>query len=272
MLFDTHCHLNFSAFERRVGEVIKRANEAGVNYIVVPGTDFETSQKAVGIASSFPNIYAVVGIHPHHIFEMLQKKEKPEIKNELKKIEDLLTNKNVIAVGEVGIDRHIYDKTKYQNYQIEQEFIDLQKEFLKEQIKLAIKYKKSLIFHNREAKKDFLEVLSQPAVVKALAGKAVFHCCEPDTELLDFARSNKFFIGVDGDIVYRQDKQEFVKKIPLDMLVLETDSPFLAPDRKFPNEPAQVAFIAKFIANILDLPKEKLAKITTENAKRLFLL
>jgi len=272
MLFDTHCHLNFSAFVGQVDETIKRSLEVGVNYIMVPGTDVETSKKAVEIASSVTlsstkgvDIYAAVGIHPHHIYGYLTSNTTTD---DLGEIEDLLSHPKILAIGEIGIDRHVYKKTKYHDYDIEQKFIDLQKESLRKQIKLAIKYKKSLIFHNREAKKDFLEILRDFSGV--LTGKAVLHCCEPDTELLDFARSNKLFIGVDGDIAYRQDKQEFIKQVPLDMLVLETDSPFLAPDRKFPNEPAQIAFIAEFIANIIKVSKNDLAKITTGNAKKLF--
>lgn len=284
MLFDTHCHLNFSAFVGQVDETIKRAREAGVNYIMVPGTDVKTSQKAVEVAQNYDNIYAAVGIHPHHIYRYLANShhelvypvrgsgstiEIPKlIRDDIQTIEKLLTHKKVLAIGEVGMDRHIYKKTKYQDYTIERQFIDLQKEVLKEQIRLAIKYKKSLIFHNREAKKDFLEAISE--FVEALSSKAVFHCCEPDPELLGFARSHRFFIGVDGDIAYREDKQEFIKKVPLDLLVLETDAPFLSPDRKFPNEPARISFIAGFIANILKMSEEDLAKVTTGNAKKLF--
>lgn len=264
MLFDTHCHLNFSAFEGRVDEVIKRANEVGVNLIMVPGTDVETSKKAVEVASR-DNVFAAVGIHPHHIFGYLTHDAS---QNDLKKVEKLLPNPKVLAIGEVGLDRHIYKKTKYQDYTVEQKFIDLQKEVLQKQIKLAIDYKKSVIFHNREAKKDFLGVVNEFA--DRLLGRAVFHCCEPDQELLDYAQSHKFFIGIDGDIGYRKDKQEFVKQVPLDMLVLETDSPFLSPDRKFPNEPKNISFIADFISNILEVSKEELAKTTTNNARRLF--
>lgn len=271
MLFDTHCHLNFSAFENKVDGVVKRANEAGVNYMVVPGTDVETSQKAVEIAQKYDNIYAAVGIHPHHIYEhitnaSLDSSASPE--SDIESLEKLLIQKKIVAVGEIGMDRHIYKKTKYQDYTIEQKFIDLQKDFLKKQINLAIKYKKSLIFHNRESKKDFLEVINEFA--GSLAEKTVFHCCEPDRQLLDFARSHKFFVGVDGDIAYRKDKQEFIKNVPLEMLVLETDAPFLSPDRKFPNEPKNVFVIADLIANILTVSKEDIAKITTGNAKKLF--
>ena len=240
-MFDTHCHLNFGAFDGRVGEVVDRAKQSGVNQIVIPGTDVPTSEKAIAIAEQYEGyspersrgIYAAVGIHPHHVFEIFngEKNLLPSLsfKKELKKIENLLTNPKVVAIGEVGIDRHIYQKTKYPDYKIEEEFVELQKIFLIEQIKLAIKYNKSLILHNREAKKDMLGLL-ESVWDKKLEGRTVFHCCEPDFELLEFAKKHKMFIGVDGDITYYKEKQEFIKTIPLEMLVFETDSPFLNPE------------------------------------------
>src|SRR3989338_8603763 len=230
MFFDTHCHLNFQAFDGRVGEVINWAKQAGVNQIVIPGTDIPTSEKAIAIAEKYEGVYAAVGIPPHHVFEIFngEKNLLPSLsfKKELKKIENLLSNPKVVAIGEVGIDRHIYQKTKYPDYKIEEEFVELQKIFLIEQIKLAIKYNKSLILHNREAKKDMLKILSNNEL-RITDYQSVFHCCEPDPELLKFAKEHKMFIGVDGDITYYKEKQEWIKTVPLEMLVLETDSPFL---------------------------------------------
>src|SRR3989338_9748879 len=201
MFFDTHCHLNFQAFDGRVGEVINWAKQAGVNQIVIPGTDIPTSEKAIAIAEKYEGVYAAVGIPPHHVFEIFngEKNLLPSLsfKKELKKIENLLSNPKVVAIGEIGIDRHIYQKTKYPDYKIEEEFVELQKIFLKEQIKLAIKHKKSLILHNREAKKDMLGLL-ESVWDKKLEGRTVFHCCEPDFELLEFAKKHKMFIGIDG--------------------------------------------------------------------------
>jgi len=293
MLFDTHCHLNFKAFDGRVEEVVDNAKKVGVNNIIVPGTDVESSRKAVEIAEKYQGVYAAVGIHPHHVYQYLKDSESKFLSHEslpsesegsrkrknfssssfeqdIIEIEKLLKNSKVVAVGEIGIDKHYYQKTKYKNYQVNPELVEGQKDLFTEQIKLAIKYKKALIIHNREAKKEVLKVLSEPTFAKALAGKAVFHCCEPDEELLEFAKKNKIYIGTDGDITYRKDKQEFIKEISLDMLVLETDSPFLAPDKKFPNEPKNIPLIAGFIAQLLHCPIDKLAKQTTENARRLF--
>ncbi|MFA6532476.1 MAG: TatD family hydrolase [Patescibacteria group bacterium] len=277
MFFDTHCHLNFGAFDGRVGEIVDRAKQAGVNQIVIPGTDIPTSEKAIAIAEEFEGVYAAVGIHPHHVFEIYNKArdrkffdgKQQTVKNLVPSLSTLLSHPKVVAIGEVGIDRHIYQKTKYPDYKIEEEFVDLQKEFLIEQIKLVHKYKKSLIFHNREAKKDFLELLTTNYLLLT-DYSSVFHCCEPDLELLEFAKKHKIFIGVDGDIFYKKDKQEFIKKVPLEMLVLETDSPFLSPDQKFGNEPKNIKIIAEFIAQLLNCSVDELAKQTTKNAEKLF--
>jgi len=148
---------------------------------------------------------------------------------------------------------------------------------------LAIKYDKSLILHNREAREDILEVLRE-MWDKKLEGRTVFHCCEPDMELLEFAKKHKMFIGIDGDVTYwkkklfgfAQSKQEFIKKVPLEMLVLETDSPFLIPElsgsRSWTryNEPKNIVLIAEFVAKLKNVSINRLIDTTTENAKKLF--
>ncbi|PIP64279.1 hypothetical protein COW96_03425 [Candidatus Roizmanbacteria bacterium CG22_combo_CG10-13_8_21_14_all_33_16] len=207
----------------------------------------------------------------------------------LQEIEKLITYPKVVAIGEVGLDKHEYQNTKYEKYVVDNQFINAQKALLTEQIKLAITYKKSLILHNREAKKEILEALIKPAVAKALAGKAVFHCCEPDFELLNFAIKHHIYIGVDGDVTFNQEKQEFIKKVPLDLLVLETDSPYLLPrpprkpacwrcgrsellrsKKAYPNKPENIKIIAKFIAQLCGQPVDLIKEKTTENAKKLF--
>lgn len=305
-MFDTHCHLNFKVFDGKVDQIVKRAREAGVDYFVVPGTDIETSKKAVEIAEKFKGVYAAVGIHPHHVYQY----QISNIKKELKKIHVILTptlrrGKNlsrmrenlkrvqrsfvasapqddrredkIVAIGEIGLDKHVYQKTKYENYGVDKEFFELQKLLFVEQLKLAKEFKKSVIVHNREAKKDLLKILNDHWD-SYFSGRMVFHCCEPEEELLNFAKEKKIFIGVDGDVVYNKKKQEFVKKIPLDLLVLETDSPFLSPlkkilpaGRQVPNEPKNLPIVAKFISSILSVSINQLIDITSENAERLFL-
>ena len=282
-MFDTHCHLNFKAFDGRVEEVITSAKKVGVSYFVAPGTDIETSKKAIEIAEEFEGVYAAVGIHPHHLFKLKVKSQKLKVEKELEEIKKLLNHPKVVAVGEIGLDRYIYKKTKYKNYQVDEEFINLQKQFFIEQLKLVRKFKKAVIIHNRLATDDLLNILSN---IKYLISniKIVFHCCQSDDQLLDFAKKHKIFIGVDGDVTYDKKKQEFVKKIPLDLLVLETDSPFLTPVvsslirssknttlRKFPNKPKNLPLIAQFISQILNVSMNQLIEVTRENARRLFL-
>jgi len=287
-MFDTHCHLNFSRFSGREQDVIDQARKGGVTKIVVPGTDIKTSIKALKLAKQYEHVYAAVGIHPHHVYEQIQNSKLPstmfrvnkiqntsvEIKNSLLEIEAFIQHEKVVAVGEVGLDKHYYQETKYIDYTIGPEFINLQKELLIAQIQLAIRHKKSLILHNREAKQEFLEVMEKNWD-DCLAFKTVFHCCEADKDLLSFAQEHHIFIGVDGDVTYDLKKQEFIKTIPLDLLVLETDSPYLLPEplrtqKLFPNEPKNIPLIAQGISEITNTSIKRLIEVTTENAKRLF--
>lgn len=272
-MVDTHAHLQFNTFDGKVKEVLNAAQKAGVDTHIIPSTDIDTSKKAIELSSQFENVYAAVGIHPHHLFQMI-KKEEDDVSSQLKEIETLLSAPKVVAVGEVGMDRHYYKKTKYETYHIVDEFIDLQKKALTAQMQFAIKHKKSLILHNREAIDNFLEVVDQNWD-ESLAYRTVFHCCEPHDQLLEFAITHTIFIGVDGDVTYSQEKQEFVKKVPLELLVLETDSPFLIPEplrsqKVFPNTPANLTIILKFLSNLLKVDVKELDKITTENSKKLF--
>ena len=284
-MFDTHCHLNFSAFAGILEKVIAEAKKNDVEKIVVPGTDVETSKKAVAIAQKYEGIYAAVGIHPHHVKEIQNAKLK--IDKLIEEIENLLKEEKVVAVGEIGLDRYIYKKTRYENYQIDEEFITLQKEVFLTQLKLAKKYKKAVIIHNRKAKNDLLEILNTCYLL--LNTPMVFHCCEPDLDLLNFAKKHHIYIGVDGDVTYDQKKQEFVKKIPLSLLVLETDSPFLTPriehlrgetkktktvfnkDSLHINAPKNLVLIAQKVAEIKGEKVEKIMEVTKKNGKRLFL-
>ncbi len=272
-MFDTHCHLNFKAFKKTLPEVISVAHETGISHIVIPGTDVKTSKKAVEIASENANIYAAVGIHPHHVFKLMSN-DQLAVVTELSEIEKLVTHDTVLAVGEIGMDRHEYEETVYKEYQIDAKFLELQKELLEKQIQLAQKYKKSLILHNREAKDELIPIVKKNWD-KHFEYRSVFHCCEADKELLTFAKDHKMFIGIDGDITYSNEKKEFIKEVPLEMLVLETDSPFLLPEplkseRKFPNEPKNIRIIAQTVAEIKSESIEKIILTTTQNARMLF--
>lgn len=272
-MFDTHCHLNFKRYKKNLDEVIARAQKAGVKKIVIPGTDVISSKKAVEIAEKHDGFYAAVGIHPHHAFKLITNDEL-SITNEVNEIEKLLTHPKVVAIGEVGMDRHVYEETKYAEYAVDARFLSTQKSLLISQIQCAIEYNKSLILHNREAKSDLLPIIEKNWDVR-LEKHAVFHCCEPDTELLNFAKKHKMFIGVDGDVTYDKAKQDFIKEVPLEMLVVETDSPFILPEpllaeKKYPNEPANLKYVVETVAKIKESSIEEISKITMDNGKKLF--
>lgn len=273
MYVDTHCHLNFKRFERIVENVIARAWSAGVIKIIIPGTDIETSKKAVKIAEQNEGVFASVGIHPHHARELQITNYESKI-NIIQTIQIQLQNTKVKAVGEVGLDKHLYEKSKHGIHKITEEDIAIQKELLVDQIKMALEYNKSLILHNREAVSDLLETLDEVWDEK-LRAKTVFHCCEPDDRLLAYAIKHEIFIGVDGDVTYDEKKQEFVRKIPLERLVVETDSPYLLPEplrsqNRFPNEPSNIPIIIEKISEIKNLAIEEVAEKTYENSIKLF--
>ena len=280
MLFDTHSHIQFKSFDKNRKNVIERAKKAGVKKIIAIGTDLESSKKAAEISIEYPEVFASVGIHPHHVFSYLSRHSEfisesykeilkqvqddgVGVQDYIRHLEDLFSNPKVVAVGETGMDKYQYKITKYSNYSVSKQFIKLQKEIFKMQIKLAIMYKKALIIHNREAVEETLEVLKE-SWDKKLEGRTVFHYCEPDKRVLDFAKSHKIYIGVDGDVLTDKIKQEFVKIIPLDLLVLETDSPFLN------SEPAKIKTILEFISKLLKIQPKGFEKILFNNSSYLF--
>lgn len=285
MLFDTHCHLNIESLHKKLNDIIADANQIGVKKILIPGVTLESSKIALEIANRYENILVGVGVHPIT-------SQKLEVKNshcvktsrdkQILEMRNLLLHPKVVAVGEIGLDYHKLelgtergDNSKTLVIQNSKREKDSQKELFIEQLRLAIKYKKSVIIHNRESKDDLLEILNDNWN-DFFSHRMVFHCCEPYGDLLDFAKAKKIFIGVDGDITYKKSKQEFVKNIPQELLVLETDSPFLIPEplksqKISPNEPKNLEIISLFVSNLLKIKNEKFEKQIWENSSRLFL-
>lgn len=276
-MFDTHTHLQFKAFQGKTAEAITSAKNAGVRKMIVVGTNLETSKNALSLVERHEGLYASIGLHPHHVFDIL--KNNSDLEEVILNLKSLILNPKVIAIGETGLDRHIYEKTHYQNYEISEEFIDLQKQFFVAQIKLAIKHQKSLIIHNRKATDELLEILDQNWH-HSLGNRSVFHCVEPDKRILDFALENKVFVGIDGDITYDKDKQEFIRKVPLQNLVLETDSPYFLPEPLLRhslkggsptiNEPQNLLLIKNFISRHLNLETKILEETLFKNSLTLF--
>ncbi len=277
MYIDTHCHLNFKAFAGGEAKIIRRAQEVGVTTFVVPGTDMVTSQLAVSIAQANPDTFAVVGIHPHHAAQYQGTSPEHNLVDDMVQIEKWLLDPKVVGIGEIGLDRHAYTTSRYGPLtSISEEIFNIQKDLLTLQIDLAVKHKKSVVIHNREAVNDLISLCnSLKSQFIALKGRGVLHCCESDERLLNIAKELGLYIGVDGDITYSPEKKDFIRMVPLEMIVLETDSPYLLPEplktaKKYPNTPSTIPLIAQAVADLKGASIDKVGKITTENAIKLF--
>ncbi len=257
---DTHTHLNLKRLTKDIDQHILNCESKNIIKLIVPGIDIPSSLVALQLADKYPNqIKSAVGIHPEEVL-------KPDFSLQLiNQIELMLENPHVVAIGEVGLD-YYYAKTTPQRR--------LQQELLIKQIKLAQKFNKTIIIHNRESSEDLIQIVKS-IISSKFTNKIVFHCCESNLELLDLAIKHHIFIGVDGDITYDSNKQSFVRQVPLDLIVLETDSPFLLPEplrstKDYPNVPANLPLIAQAVAKIKKFSVEQIAHQTTQNAKLLF--
>ncbi len=258
---DTHAHLNIKRLNKDAANHISQAQQNNVNKIIVPGIDIKSSQLGLELAAQYPDyISPAVGIHPETVIQ-----DNFNLPESLAQLEQLLQSSQVVAVGETGLDFH---------YAHTQEQQAIQKELFLAQLKLALQYNKPLIIHSREAVDDTLSILSSNWSPQ-LSNRMVFHCCEPEPKLLEFALENKIFIGVDGDVTYDLAKSQFIAQVPLERLVLETDAPFLLPEplrsaKAYPNVPANLPVTAEFTANLKQVSISDLAQQTTLNALTLF--
>jgi TatD DNase family protein len=271
MLTDTHCHLDLNKFDEDRQSVIKHALETGVERILIPGLDLESSQAAIRLAESHPAIYAAVGFHPTDLDKFSEKA--------FEDLQKLSAHPRVVAVGEIGIDYYWVKEPEKRAFQIE---------ILRRQLAFATAVNKPVIIHMREeedvwfgqASIDLIQILrewhkglvadSQPLAEKP----GVLHSFNGNLETAQNAMGLNFYIGVTGPVTYKnaEEKRQIIRQLPLERLLIETDSPFLTPvpHRGKRNEPAFVAYIADKIAEIHMTTREQVAKITTSSAARLF--
>ena len=249
MIVDTHCHLYFEELNKDLDGVLSRANELGVNTFICVGTNINDSQESLNLAQKYKNIYATAGIHPHD--------SKDADEDDLQKLRKLLDNEKIVAVGEMGLDyfRNISNS-------------DTQKIVFKDQLKLAEETNKPIVFHNREADEDIINILSDfPNVI------GVAHCFSSSYETAIKLIEMGFYISFSGNLTFKNSHlPEVAKKLPLDRLLVETDSPFLSPVpfRGKTNEPGRTRYVVEKLAEIFDSDIDQIASITTANAKNLF--
>jgi TatD DNase family protein len=276
-LTDTHCHLDFNKFDEDRDAVIHRALEAGVTRMLIPALDLESAQMAIQLARAHPNIFAAVGFHPTDA-EKWDGSSYENLKRLALESGSAVANK-VVAIGEIGIDYYWVKERESRAWQLEA---------LRLQLQLAKEVSKPVIIHMREeedawigqASVDLLHILAEwhqelQAQNHPLAERpGVLHSFNGTLETAQTAIALNFYIGVTGPVTYKnaEEKRRIMRQLPLEKLLIETDSPFLTPvpHRGKRNEPAFVVHIADKIAEIHNTTREQVAEITASNAARLF--
>jgi len=256
MYIDTHAHLDVEQYDNDREQVIKNATENGVGFIINPSFDLQSAKRAVDLANQYENIFAGVGCHPK------TKEESGYVFNK-KDYSEIIKSKKVVAVGECGLElaSSKIDETE------KQELLKYQKEIFVEQINLAKELNLPLIVHCRNTHKEVIEILSKENNLKG-----VIHCFSGSWIDAQKYLEMGFYVSFTGIITYANDYDKVVKNMPLDKILIETDCPYLspAPLKGQRNEPANVKYIAQRIAEIKGEGLEKIAEITTQNAKNLF--
>lgn len=259
--FDSHAHLDDEKFNEDREQIIEKIKSAGITKFISAGYNLESSKNSVELSKKHDFIYSTCGISPNDVPEEGNNPQKEEqLWKELAKIEQLVkTNNKVLAIGEIGLDYHWNTENK-----------ELQKLAFIEQIKLANKLELPIVIHTREAVMDTLEILKQNPVEK----KGVFHCCPLNRELVKEGLKLGFYISFAGPVTFKNSKNadEIIEMVPLDKILIETDSPYLSPEplRGRRNDPRNVKYIAQKIAEIKGVSLEKIAKTTYENVKKLY--
>lgn len=252
IITDTHTHLYSSEFDEDRIEMIQRAINAGVSRFFIPAIDSEYTQSMYDLEIAFPeNIFLMMGLHPTHV--------KDNYLQELQHVSEELNKRKFFAIGEIGIDLY-WDKTH----------LDEQKEAFRKQIQLAKQYKLPIVIHCREAFDEIFEILEQE---KSSDLFGIFHCFSGTYEQALQAISYNMKLGIGGVVTFKNGKiDQFLNQIDLKHIVLETDSPYLAPIpyRGKRNESSYIVNVVDKVASIYNLSPEKIAQITTENSQAVF--
>jgi TatD DNase family protein len=260
-LIDTHCHLDYEAFEEDRDEVVARAKAAGLVAIINPGTNVHSSRAALGLAEAHEIVYAAVGVHPNDAAEWDD--------GSLGQIAGLAEHPKAIAIGEIGLD-----------YYREWTPPESQHKIFRGQLGLAAELGLPVIIHNRQAEDDIMTILFEWQKQLEQNGSplakrpGVLHSFGANLSFAEAALQHNFFIGLTGPLTFKNapDLQDLAAQMPLEKLLVETDSPYLSPHplRGQRNEPGRVKLVAEKLAELHGMAFEAMAEITTANARRLF--
>ena len=247
MFTDTHCHI-YKEYYENIEEVLKNAKKSNVNRMINNGCDKKSNEEVLELTKNYENIYGAIGIHPENIEEYKEE--------DLKWIEENLKQPKIIAIGEIGLDYHYTKENKTEQIKL-----------LERQLKIAEQYHLPVIIHSREATEDTINTLKKYKVT------GVIHSFSGSLETAKIYIKMGYLLGINGVITFKNSKlKDVIKEIPLESIVLETDSPYLTPEpfRGKKNEPARIKEIAEFICDLKGISLEDLATITNHNIKRIF--
>ncbi len=254
-LFDSHAHYDDQKFDADREELIKKIKEEGITKLVSIGYDIQSTKIAIELSKKYDFIYATAGISPNDIPQ-----SEEELWKMLSEIEDLAQNKKIVAIGEIGLDYYWNTENK-----------KLQKQAFIKQIEIANKLDLPISIHTRDAISDTLDILKNQITVN---NKGIFHCCPQNRELIKEAVKLGFYISFAGPIMFKNSKnaEEMINLVPLDKQLIETDSPYLSPEpnRGKRNDSRNVKYVAQKIADARNMPVEEIAKITYENACKIY--
>lgn len=252
MFFDTHAHLDDDKFAKDADEVICGLKDAGIGMYANIGSDIESSEKSIEFAEKYSFIYAVVGIHP----EFAAKTTEADIE----KIARLAEHPKAVAIGEIGLDYYYGAEEKEE-----------QKKWFDRQLSLAMDLNMPFVIHDREAHKDCMDIIKKYDVRRT---GGIMHCFSGSAELAREVVNLGMMVALGGSLTFKNNVKtvRVAQEIPLEHIVIETDSPYLAPvpNRGKRNTPAYVKLVAEKIAEIKNIPLSEVERITTENAKRVY--
>jgi len=252
-MIDSHCHLYIKNSPEQQDMLIKEAEADGISKIINIGIDIETSELSVNLTEKFDSLYCSVGIHPHDAKKLN--------KQSIEKLRQLAAHQKVVAIGETGLDF-------YRNLSPRQ----LQYEAFKKQLELAVECKKPVVIHTRESLEETIEVVKKYAA--DLVG-GVFHCFPGDADDAERVFELGFSVSFGGVVTFKNSTMaEAASQVPLEKIILETDSPYLTPEpfRGKPNRPAYVKYVYKKLAELRELPAAEIEKTIDRNCIKLFKL
>ena len=256
-LFDSHSHYNDEKFNEDREQIIKETYEAGVTKFVCAGYNIDSSVFSLEISKKYEFIYSICGISPNDIPQSEQQLWKDIA--EISKIVKENKSKKLVAIGEIGLDYYWNKENK-----------ELQKQAFIKQIELANELELPIVIHSRDASVDTIDIIRNNKVKKA----GIFHCCQLNQELVRQALELGYYISFAGPITFKNSKNapEIIKMVPMDRILIETDSPYLSPEpnRGKRNDCRNVRYVAQKIADVKELTVEEVAQKTYENAIRIF--